>query len=67
MAATLSSEIICIAWSIAYVLHVWGFHEASLEVCHVSSCVKYIEQLLKGNNEESRGTQYTVISLSNKV
>lgn len=43
----LNQPIIDIAWSKAYDLHTWGFHEASLEIKHVEIDVPYIEQLLE--------------------
>ncbi len=34
-------------WSIAYDLHVWGFHEAALTIDQVKASLPDIEQLLK--------------------
>jgi len=43
----LNEPLIDVAWSKAYDLHVWGFHEASLDVEHVEIDLPYVEKLLE--------------------
>ena len=38
-------------WSIAYDLHVWGFHEAVLTIDHIKASVKDIEYLFEKTRE----------------
>ena len=47
LSSKLNEPLINIAWSIAYDLHVWGFHEASLAVDHVRFCMPYVSKLFE--------------------
>ena len=47
LSSKLDEPLINIAWSIAYDLHVWGFHEASLAIDHVRFCMPYVSKLFE--------------------
>lgn len=47
LSAMLNQPQINIGWSVAYDLHVWGFHEAALAVEHVKAAAPQIEKLLE--------------------
>ncbi len=54
----LGEPVINCGWCIAYDLHVWGFHEASLSVDHVRESLPHIEELLRRTQQilhRSRG------------
>jgi hypothetical protein len=47
----LKEPIISYGWSVGYDLHVWGFHEASLDIDSVKAVAPIIEQLLAKTKE----------------
>jgi hypothetical protein len=47
----LEEPLINIGWSVAYDLHVWGFHEAVLSIEHVKPSLPHIERLLARTRE----------------
>jgi len=56
LAEKLGEEKIRIAWSLAYEIHVWGFHEAKYSMREVKHVLPYVEQLLQYTKERVRGT-----------
>ena len=52
LAERLGEERVRIAWSIAYDIHVWGFHEARYGVREVKHALPYIEWLLRYAREK---------------
>ncbi len=47
----LEEPLINVGWSVAYDLHVWGFHEAALGIEHVKLGLPHIERLLERTRE----------------
>mgnify|MGYP001772836905 CR=1 FL=1 len=55
LSAMLSEPIISYGWSVGYDLHVWGFHEAALDLESIKVALPTIEQLLKKVKEVIQG------------
>ncbi len=52
LAEMLSEEQVRMAWSIAYDIHVWGFHEAKYGLREVKHALPHIEWLLRYTKEK---------------
>ncbi|MEM1610718.1 MAG: PaREP1 family protein [Sulfolobales archaeon] len=51
LSSQLSEPIISYGWSVGYDLHVWGFHEAALDIDAVKTTLNIIEQMLVKTRE----------------